>query len=67
MILIWYGLKIINDVKKRLIKIAESYGRFDILKLYFTDVGLFGSNREKLNRQAFNALVDYHNERIKYL
>jgi hypothetical protein len=64
LMLILYGFKIISNIKDRLLKISESYGRIDVIRLYVTDVGLFSSNREKLNQRAFNKLVDDHNNRI---
>jgi len=64
LILIWYILKIMGDIKDRLLQIAVKYCRPDVASLYLNDVGLFSSKREKLNQQAYNMLVDEHNSRI---
>jgi len=65
LILMWYMLKIVQDIKTRLLQIAVNYGRSDVISLYLNDVGFFGSNREKLNQRAYNKLVDEHNARIQ--
>jgi hypothetical protein len=62
--LMWYILKIMSDVKDQMLKIAISYGRTDVIRLYLKDVGFLNLKREKLNQQAFNMLVDNHNKNV---
>jgi len=65
LMLMWYMLKIMSDIKDRLLKIAVIYGRADVIRLYVNDVGRFSSKREKLNQQAYNQLVDNHNAKYR--
>jgi hypothetical protein len=64
LMLMWYILKIMGDIKDRLLKIAENYGNSKVIKLYLYDTKWYELKTEKLNQKAFNMLVVDHN--IKY-
>jgi hypothetical protein len=65
LVLMGYMLKIMQDVKDRLLLIAKNYGCVEVIRLYLHDVGFLNLNREKLNQQAYNKLVGEHNERVR--
>jgi DnaJ-domain-containing protein 1 len=65
LILMGYMLKIIGNIKDRLLQIAKNYGNTEVIKLYLYDTKWYELKTEKLNQKAFNMLVDEHNARLQ--
>jgi len=64
-ILLVYIVKILNDIKARIIQIALRYERYDLAKPFVKDTGWYNQKREKGIYHAFNELVDEHNANLK--